>query len=166
MTDQLAQARAELAAAEAAHNDARARVTQIEQRINDIQRRQREITATRLEGESSPAEAAEFAALAGDLETLSGMLTKARQEADALRPDAARNRFALAQQQADRELAQAEMDALIQKAAQLDQALCRCIGMIHTIGRQRFQHVALSQSWRPSTALDRALRLGVPPEAA
>lgn len=165
MTEQLAHARAELAAAEAAHNDALSKVAQVEQRISDSRRRQREITATRLEGESSPAEAAEFAALAGDLETLASMLTKARQEADALRPDDARNRLAYAQQHADRELAQAEMDALSQKAAQLDAALCRCVGMIHFIGRQRFQHVALSQSWRPSAALDRALRLGVPPEA-
>lgn len=160
----LAQARADLAAAEAAHIDALAKVGQIEQRITDCQHRRQQITTTRLEGEASPAEAAEFHALGGDLETLQAMLTRARQEADALRPDAARNQLALAQQQADRELAQAEMNALSQKAAQLDAALCRCIGLIYAIGKQRFGHVAVSQSWRPSSDLDRCLRLGVAPE--
>lgn len=166
MTAQLAHARAALATAESAHTDALAKVAGIESRITECQRHQREITQQRLEGEANHADAAEFTALAGDIETLAGMLIKARQDADALRPDEARNQLAHAMRQHDKDVAMAEMDALMQKAAQLDAALCRCVGAMHQIGRAKFQHVAVSQSWRPSTELDRCLRLGVPPTGA
>jgi chromosome segregation ATPase len=165
MTAQIAEAQRIYDAAEAEHAEAMSKVRKIAERIEDCQQRQRAITQQRLEGEAHPGTAAEFAALGADIETLSIMLSAAQQAADAVRPDEARRQLMFAQQQHARDLVRAEFDALTAVAAKLDGALCRCVAELHRRGKQ-MGHVQLSQSWRPSSALDRCMRLGVAPEVA
>jgi chromosome segregation ATPase len=162
MNQQLAEARRRFEEATEKHRTAQERVAQIRERIATCERRQREITAARLEGESSPAEAAEYMALTGDIETLKAVLSEAECEARALEPTSERNYLTIAERNAAQELTQAEFDALRDVAARLDVALCDAIAKLHAVGR-RMGHVQLSQSWRASDDLRRAVYHNVPP---
>ena len=165
ISNQIAEASRNLAEAEEAHRAASERVTKIQSRIGECQQRQRAITQQRLEGEAGPETAAEFSALQGDVETLSVMLSAAQVEANSLQPavDEARRRVAFTEQLAARELAQAEFEALGEKAVKLETALCRCIGQMHVVGRAKLGHSGLSQTWRPGDELHRAVHYGVAP---
>lgn len=165
MNHQVAEARRVLEEAQSVHRAATEKVAQIDTRIAACRARQQQITAARLEGEATTADAAEFAALVGDVETLTGMLAGAQTEAVATTSacDEALRRLAYVEQQAARALAEAEFAALAQKSAELDAALCKIIGHMHAIGKGMLGHVSLTQTWRPSSDLDRALRLNVCP---
>lgn len=163
MTAVLAEARRRLTEAECRYQEATERATKIRQRIADCEQRQRDISAQRLEGEAGPETAAEYAALGGDIETLRGMLAEAEASARNLEPVGARNQLALAERNAERELAHAEFEALTATSAKLEAALLDCIRRLHEIGKARLGHVGLSQSWRSTEELRRVMHYGVPP---
>ncbi len=160
--EQVARAEHELKQASTRHASAVEKVNSIRGRIEWSQARQQAITASRLNGSASDADNAEFSALDGDLTSLKTMLVEAEAAANALDPVDARSRLAMAKAQHEREQLDAEYQAVSAKATELDLALCRAIAAAHALGR-RLGHVSLSQSWRPSTELDRAQRLGVCP---
>lgn len=161
-TEVIAEARRALADAEGKYQAATDKVRQIRDRIEWTTAKRAEITQRRLAGEATDHETAEFAALGADLEVLERMRGEAEVAAKALEPTEARARLAAAEQQHQRELNDAEAQVLAKKAAELDAALCRCVAEIHRRGKG-MGRTQLSQNWRPSETLDRAMRLGVPP---
>ena len=163
--EHLAAARRTLTAAEAEQATAATKRDRIAARIAECQQRQREITTQRLEGEASPQTASEFAALSGDISELTIMLAQQNEVLDAAttRTDSARNNLAEADRRHTAQQNQAAFEELALRSLKLDAALCRSIAELHALGKQLGRNT-LSQNWRPSQALDRAARLGVPPE--
>lgn len=163
LAEHVARARRELAEAIERHTSAMEKVARVEQRITACQQRQRAITAARLEGEGSPQEAAEFVALSGDIETLSGMLTAARQEAAAAQPHAQRANLAEAERQIAKHQAEVELDAVRAKAAEIEALFLRSIAAVHAAAK-RSGHVRLGDVWQPSSPLVQLIHFGRAPE--
>jgi chromosome segregation ATPase len=158
LSTQVAAAQRNLATANECHAQALAKVDSIRQRITDAEHRQREITARRLEGESSPQEASEFAALGADVETLRAMLNAAEAAARAAEPTLARHNLANAEAELARAVAEAEFDALAERARQIEDALIAVVVDLDAAGR-RIGHRTLQDSWRPTAALAAAIKL-------
>lgn len=159
----IATARQKLEAAEQRQHEAQAKVQKIEQRLAECSQRQQEITAARLDGTATTDSAAEYSALAADLAALAKMHATAQAEAFLFNPDKERNALAelenMLQHNQDQEL----FNALAGKVAEIESLLCRAISAAHQAGR-KIGHHSLIQSWRPSTALNRAVHYGVSPE--
>lgn len=163
--ENLAEARRNFAAADAVHQAHLAKVRSIQDRIQVAKAKQSAITNRRVAGTDSPDDAAEFAALGADLELLKEMLTEAQAAASAKAPDHERNLLSQAETLHQREQDAVNYEALLQSCQKLDQALCDCIAQTAAFGR-KIGHVSLSQSWRPSDTLHRAISYGVPPGGA
>lgn len=164
---ELAKARRMHAEAVAAHQAASDKAQAIVERLDGIRARRDAISQNRVSGLVDPAETAEFAALAGDIEVLDKMLVQARAEA-ATASEQMHGRtiyYADAEQAHKRELAAVEYEALRQKTQEIEAVFCRAIGMVARAGKQLGHHT-LSQSYKPSDTLHRALNLGVAPGEA
>lgn len=161
--EQLAEARRAHSEATARHSAALDKVRSIRDRIEWSEAKRTEIAQKRLAGQASEADTNELVALGIDLDTLRSMLADAQAAADACQPDEAVRQLAFAERQVENERDMATMNALATRAEALDRALCACIRDIHKIGRNRMGHSSVSQSWRPTEALDRCMRLGVCP---
>lgn len=162
MSHQLAEAKFQFAEASARHQVALDKALTIDNLIQSAAAKQGEITDRRLAGIATAADTAEFAALVGDLEVLRPMLVEAQSAVRATAPTKAANQLAMAERHAEREVLQAEFDALAEQAAKLDAALCDCVHLLHQRG-QALGRRMLSQSWRLSERLEKAFRLGVAP---
>lgn len=158
----VARHRLALQEAQERHQAAQAKVAAIQARIADCRQRQQAVTAARLDGTASPESAAEFAALAADVETLGAMLEAARAEITSTDPAEERHALDLAEQQLRHHQAQDHFTALAIKTAEVEKLLCQAIAATHEAGR-KIGHHSLSQSWRPSDALHRAVHYGVTP---
>jgi len=149
------------------HKTAQAKQNGINDRLKDIAAQMTAITQRRIDGTSSDHEASEFAALAGDSQLLTGMLATAKAEtklaADKIHAcyvvhDDAKNAH-------DRQQAQVEYIAMLAKTSEIEAVFVKAIRATALAGK-KVGHFVLSQSFRPSEPLDRALRLGViPPDA-
>ena len=163
--ENLAEARRNFAEADSAYQALKAKARSIEDRIAVARAKQAEITNKRVNGTATDADTAEFAALGADLELLKEMLTEAQAAASAKAPDHERNLLSQAETLHQREQDAVNYEALLQSCQKLDQALCDCIAQTAAFGK-RLGHASLSQSWRPSDTLHRAISYGVPPGGA
>jgi chromosome segregation ATPase len=163
ITQSIAAARQKLAEAEQRQQDAQAKVQKIEHRLAECRQRQQEITAARLDGTAPPDSAAEFGALAADIAALEKMFATVQAEAALLGTDKERNTLAELENMMRRNQDQELFTALSGKAAEIELLLCKAIAAAHQAGR-RISHHSLSQSWKPSIALARAINYGQPPE--
>lgn len=158
----LAEARRNFQEADTAYQAAKAKARSIADRIQVAKAKLAGITNRRVTGTDAPEDAAEFGLLSADIELLTQMLAEAEAQADAKSPEHQRNLLMQAETLHQRELDQAKFEALSQTAQKLEAALCNCIGQTHAYGK-RLGHFSLSQSWRPSDTLHRAINHGVPP---
>ena len=161
-TANLAEARRNFAEADAVYQGLKAKARSIADRIQVAKAKQAAITNKRVAGTATEADTAEFGALSADLELLATMLTAAETAAEAKNPEFERNLLSQAETLHQREQDKTKFDALSAVCLKLDAALCEAIGEAHAFGK-RLGHVPLSQSWRPSEALHRAVNYGVPP---
>lgn len=159
----IAAARLKLEEAEQRQQEAQAKLQKIEHRLAECRQRQQEITAARLDGTATPDSAAEFGALAADISALEKMGATAQAEAALISTDKERNTLAELENMMRRNQDQELFTALAAKVTEIELLLCKAIAAAHQAGR-RIGHHSLSQSWKPSNALDRAIRLGVSPE--
>lgn len=146
----------------AARDAARAEVAAIQERIDRRRAAQGEITQRRLADAVVPGDATEYSALAGDLAVLEGMLAE---KTAALRPidvDGPAARLAEAEAAHRREQDERELDALQARGREFEDGLCGVIRASVKLGT-RLGLRQLSQVYRPSAALERAIRLGVKP---
>lgn len=159
----IAAARLKLEEAEQRQQEAQAKVQKIEQRLAECRQRQQEITAARLAGTAPADSAAEFGALAADLSALEKMHSTAQAEAALISTDKERNTLAELENLMRRNQDEEFFNALAGKVSEIELLLCKAIAAAHQAGR-KIGHHSLSQSWKPSTALDRAVHYGVSPE--
>lgn len=139
MTNLVAEARQQLDEANAAHAEAAAEVNRLKGRIEQCQAHQSEITRKRLDGEIDPSEAAEFAALGGDINVLLELLADANLKATATNPVEARNRLARAEDELRRHVAEAEFQAVVQHAREVEMAYITCLNAVWDAAKQRGQ---------------------------
>ena len=150
----------------AAHAAALEKQNGIDGRLQDIAARMTAITARRVAGNVDEKEAAEYAALQGDSQLLATMLTAAKAEtklaAETLHASViAYSDASNAQNMLEN---QAKYEALAAKTREIEVVFCKAIRLTALAG-QAIGHHVLGQSYRPSEALDRALRMNViPPE--
>lgn len=163
--ENLAEARRNFAQADSAYQALKAKARSIEDRIAVARAKQAEITNKRVNGTATDADTAEFGALAADLELLGEMLAEAQNAAATKSPDNERSLLSQAETMHQRAADQQKFEALQQASQKLDAALCDAIRQTHEFGK-RIGHASLSQSWRPSDALHRAISYGVPPGGA
>ena len=159
----IAAARLKLEEAEQRQHEAQAKTQKIEQRLAECRQRQQEITAARLDGTAPPDSAAEFGALAADISALEKMHSTAQAEAALISTDPERNRLAEMESMMRRNQDQELFNALSLKVSEIELLLCKAIAAAHGAGR-KLGHHSLSQSWKPSIALERAVHYGVSPE--
>lgn len=161
-TANLAEARRNFAEADAVYQGLKAKARSIADRIQVAKAKQAAITNKLVTGTATEADTSEFGALSADLELLATMLTEAEAAAEAKNPEFERNLLSQVQALHQREQDKTKFDALAAVCLKLDAALCEAIGEAHAFGK-RLGHMSLSQSWRPSDALHRAVTYGVPP---
>lgn len=167
MSENLARFERQHADAVAAHQAAHDKQTSIDNRLKDIAERMAAITKRRVAGDVDEKETAEYAALQGDSQLLAQMLTTAKAETKL----AAETLHASVVAYSDAQNAQtmleneAKFQALAAKTREIEVVFCKAIRLTALAG-QAIGHHVLGQSYRPSEALDRALRMNViPPEA-
>lgn len=149
----LERARLELSEAEKAHADATARVDAIQARIEAIVVRQAEITAKRLDGSATEQETAELVALDHDEAALGQILQKAEADAEALSPDAARNKVETAEAAWRKHEADARVGALLERARQIEVNLTACLAeLAHAASLAGHAH--FREVWSPSPELE------------
>lgn len=158
----LAEAKRNFQEADTAYQAAKAKARSIADRIQVAKAKQAAITNSRVAGTASDTDGAEFGALSADIELLGQMLSEAEASAEAQSPEHQRSLLIQAENLHQREVDQEKFEALLQTGKKLESALCDCIGQTYAIGK-RLGHFSLSQSWRPSDVLHRAINHGVPP---
>ncbi len=149
-----------------AHREANDRLSEISERLGSIRNRLSEITQARVAGTATGQDADEFVLLTADADLLGHMLIEAQHTAQELQAAANARLRELETEEKNHALEQAgiEFAALSMKTREIEAIFVQAIAATHTAGR-RLGHYVLSQSWRPSEKLDRAMRYGVPPEA-
>jgi hypothetical protein len=150
----------------AAYAVAHEKQTSIDGRLKDIAERMAAITQRRIAGEIDDKETAEYAALQGDSQLLTTMLATAKAETKLAGETvhAAYCAFSDAQNAQTILENQAKYEALAAKTREIEVVFCKAIRLTALAG-QAIGHHVLGQSYRPSEALDRALRMNViPPE--
>lgn len=139
LTNLVAEARQRLDEANATHAEAAAEVNRLKGRIEQCQARQSEITRKRLGGEIDPSETAEFAAIGGDINVLVELLGDASVEAAATSPVEARSRLARAENELRSHIAEAEFQAVVQHAREVEKAYITCLNAVWDAAKQRGQ---------------------------
>jgi len=137
MIESVASARVALDEANAIHANDTAEVTRLAGRIQQCRTRQGEITSRRLAGQADEKEAAEYAALNGDLDVLRGLLAEAQTRANQSRPDTARAALAHAESELRDAQVQAEFDALVEHAREVERAYIAALGRVWNAARAR-----------------------------
>jgi hypothetical protein len=151
----------------ATHAAALDKQTGIDGRLSDIATRMATITKRRVAGDVDPAEASEYAALQGDSQLLATMLTTAKAETKLAAETMHATYCAFSDAKNGQAILenQAKYEALLAKTREIEVVFCKAIRATAMAGKSIGHHV-LGQSYRPSEALDRALRMNVvPPEA-
>lgn len=145
--------------------EANDRLSGISERLGSIRNRLSEITQARVAGTASGQDADEFVLLTADADLLGNMLAEAQLTAQELQATADARLSELQNEEKNHAIEQAgiEFAALSMKTREIEAIFVQAIGATHTAGR-KLGHYVLSQSWRPSEKLDRAMRYGVPPE--
>lgn len=161
----LATANRLFAEASEAYREANDRLSGISERLGSIRNRLSEITQARVAGTASGQDADEFVLLTADADLLGNMLAEAQLTAQELGATADARLSELQNEEKNHALEQAgiEFAALSMKTREIEAIFVQAIAATHTAGR-KLGHYVLSQSWRPSEKLDRAMRYGVPPE--
>lgn len=160
--ENLAEARRNFAQADSTYQVLKAKARSIEDRIAVARAKQVEITNKRVNGTATDADTAEFGALAADIDLLDSMLSEAQAAASTKSPEHERNLLSQAETMHQRAADKQKFEALQQTSQRLDAALCDAIRQTHEFGK-RLGHVSLTQSWRPSDTLHRAISYSVPP---
>ncbi len=148
----------------AEHQSALHKEQGIDARIADIAKRMNAISQRRIAGTSNDQEAAEFAALGGDSQLLTQMLAAAKAETK-LAGDKVRGAVAWygdAQNAHMRQQAELEYNALQLRTKEIEAVFVRAIGATARAGKA-IGHHSLSQSFKISETLHRAINLGVIP---
>lgn len=153
------------AEASEAYREANDRLSGISECLGSIRNRLSEITQARVAGTASGQDADEFVLLTADADLLGNMLAEAQLTAQELRATADARLSELQNEEKNHAIEQAgiEFAALSMKTREIEAIFVQAIAATHTAGR-KLGHYVLSQSWRPSEKLDRAMRYGVPPE--
>jgi len=161
----LATANRLFAEANEALREANERRSDITERLGLIRNRLSEITQARVAGTASGQDADEFVLLTADADLLAHMLTDAQATVQDIQATANARQNELQAEERNHALEQAgiEFAALSMKTREIESIFVQAIGATHAAGK-RLGHYVLSQSWRPSEQLDRAMRFGVPPE--
>lgn len=164
-SENLAKAERQHAEMVAQHQAALEKQKCLDARLSDTAERMKAISQRRIDGTSNDAEAAEFAALHGDAALLEKMLATAKAEtAQAFeRVHGASCVYNDTKSAHERQKVAIEYECLRQKCADIEAVFCRALGMVARAGK-KLGHHTLSQSYRPSDTLHRALNLGVAPE--
>lgn len=163
--ESLATAKRLFAEATEVHREAVNKLHGITERLGTIRNRLSEITQARVAGTATGQDADEFVLLTADAELLGSMLAEAQRTVQKLQSIATARLNELQTAEKIHALDQAgiEFAALSMKTREIEAVFVRAIAMTHAAGRKLGYHV-LSQSWRASEPLDKAMRLNVPPE--
>jgi len=137
MIEIVAAARVQLDEAVAVHANDAAEVSRLAGRVEQCHARQNEITRRRLDGQADEKDTAEFAALAGDLTVLADLLAEAQARANASRPDAARSALAHAESALKDAQSQAELDAIIEHAREVEEVYIAILDRVWRAARAR-----------------------------
>ncbi|MBY0576353.1 MAG: hypothetical protein K2P67_07150 [Gallionellaceae bacterium] len=161
----LATANRLFAEAKEALREGNEKLSSITERLSLIRTRLSEITQARVAGTATGQEADEFVLLTADADLLAHMQTDAHATVQDIYATVNDRQNELQAEEKNHALEQAgaEFMALSDKTREIESMLMQAISATHSAGK-KLGHYLLSQSWRPSEKLDRAMRYGVPPE--
>lgn len=146
----------------AARVEALAAVSAVQERIDRRRAAQADITQRRLADAAVAGDAQEYAALAGDLVVLEQVLAAKHEALRQIDVDGPAARLAEAEATHCREQDETAFRALQQRCADIDAALVGAIRAAGELG-DRIGRTRVREIFRPSKALDFAIRLGVRP---
>lgn len=147
----LAQAEADLSAAQALHDTAAEKAQAVRQRLAEKEQRHQELAARRVNGNAAPGDEAELILLSGDIPMLQDALAEVENDI----PSIAGQQSAVDQRRQDFDDATraARLEVLKDKATQADALLCRLMHDIEAAGGG----LNLCQLWLPSPTLQRTV---------
>lgn len=153
--------------AELRHQEAQEDVANIRGKIDAVNQRRESIKADLRAGNLDDRAAGGLLGVADeDLADLNQLLVKARADCENAVPTREQQALVEAQASLERHRRESEFDALSRHAADVEATLIGVIAELYQRGRDLGRPSPLSASWRPSQALDQALRLGTPPKVA
>jgi hypothetical protein len=159
----VAEARRALAEVTAARQAAVEKTAAIRTRIDQSRSILATLTASRLEGRATEGDNAQFVIVSADIVALQAMLENAEGVEKAIDVHPAQEHLRTVEKALERELAAEAFNALTERAAKLDAALCDCVRDLHAAGLKAGRQPSLSMSWTPSEALANAIKHGRTP---
>jgi hypothetical protein len=161
--EMLAEARRALSEVTAARQSAVEKTAAIRTRIAESRTTLSTLTASRLEARASEGDNAQFVIVSADLSALQTMLETAESVEAGIDVHHAQAHLRQVEKSLEREQAQEAFNALTDRAAKLDDALCNCVRDLHAAGLKAGRQPSLVMSWTPSKALADAIRNGRTP---